>query len=211
MSTIPSTLLPNLLYLLLVAGVWVASLAIISPGSGVYELLALITLGGVGLGLFYVPFSPWALVPLILGVGLFIFGLWKTQYEKYSNVGASILISIGSIFLFETEAGKAAVNPILALVVTALTLLLYWFAIRDIVASQRLHSIHDPTLVLNATGEVRTAIDPIGTVYVGGELWSAWSSAVISEGERIRVVGKEGLVLKVDRDMMDEEIKEGDD
>jgi membrane-bound ClpP family serine protease len=34
---------------------------------------------------------------------------------------------------------------------------------------------------------------------------------VISEGERIRVVGKEGLVLKVDRDMMDEEIKEGDD
>jgi membrane-bound serine protease (ClpP class) len=210
MSSIPIELLPNLLYLFLLAGIWTGSLAIITPGTGVYELLALMTLGGVGFGLLYVPYNPLALVPLILGVLLFIYGLWKPHYERYSNAGAAILISLGSVFLFELEEGGAAVNPLLAIVMTVFTIVIYWYAIRNITASQRLRSIHDPTLVLNARGEVRTRIDPIGTVYVGGELWSAWADDKISEGETIRVVGKEGLVLQVERDMMDEEIIEGD-
>src|SRR3990172_4896955 len=45
-----STLLPNLLYLLLVGGLWLAALAVVTPGSGGYELLALLALATGGAG-----------------------------------------------------------------------------------------------------------------------------------------------------------------
>jgi membrane protein implicated in regulation of membrane protease activity len=45
---------------------------------------------------------------------------------------------------------------------------------------------------------VRTALDPVGSVYVGGELWSARSETALPVGIPVRVRGREGLVLLVD-------------
>lgn len=199
METVPSDLLPNLLYLLLVAGVWTSTLAVISPGTGVYELLALVTLGGTGVGLFFVPFNSWALLPLALGLIVFIGGLWQRKWERPAVLLAGILFSIGSILLFENDAGKAAVNPFLAVVMTLITLGFYWFAISRVISAHRLQSTHDPSLVLDQIGDVRTALDPVGTVYVGGELWSAWADEVIPVGVEIKVKDREGLVLEVER------------
>jgi membrane-bound ClpP family serine protease len=39
----------------------------------------------------------------------------------------------------------------------------------------------------------------VGTVYVGGELWSAWADEVIPVGVEIKVKDREGLVLEVER------------
>ena len=47
---------------------------------------------------------------------------------------------------------------------------------------------------------MKTAIDPEGEVLVRGELWSAVASGPgIGVGERVRVVGVEGLKLRVER------------
>lgn len=199
MDNVPSELLPNLLYLLLVAGVWTSTLAVISPGTGVYELLALVTLGGTGIGLFFVPFNAWALVPLIFGLVVFVIGLWQRKWERIAIVLSAILFSLGSVLLFENDAGEAAVNPFLAIVMTLTTLGFFWFAISRTIAAHRLQSTLDPSMVLDQIGDVRTPLDPVGTVYVGGELWSAWADEVIPEGVDVRVKGREGLVLKVER------------
>lgn len=159
--------------------------------------MALFALGGTGIGLFYVPYNSWALVPLILGVGAFVFALWKKDFENISIVLSAILISLGSVLLFESESGRAAVNPLLAIVVTLFTLLLYWYGIRQVIAAHRLRTPYDPSLILDEIGEVRTALDPVGTVYVKGELWSAEADETILEGEQIQVTGREGLALKV--------------
>lgn len=211
MDSIPSELLPNLLYLLLIAGVWTSTLAVISPGTGVYELLALVTLGGTGVGLFFVPFNSWALVPLVLGLVTFIFGLWQRKWERVAVVVAGLLFSLGSVLLFENDAGKAAVNPLLAIVMTAITMGFFWFAISRVIAAHRLQSTLDQSLVLDQIGDVRTPLDPVGTVYVGGEMWSAWADEVIPPGVDIRVKDREGLVLKVERvEGEDQEMTGGD-
>jgi membrane-bound ClpP family serine protease len=95
---------------------------------------------------------------------------------------------------------------------TLMTLGFYWFAISRVITAHRLQSPLDPSLVLNQIGDVRTPIDPIGTVYVGGELWSAWADEVIPTGVDIRVKDREGLVLKVERiEEDDQDMKEGDE
>jgi membrane-bound serine protease (ClpP class) len=47
-------------------------------------------------------------------------------------------------------------------------------------------------------GDVRSALEPVGSVYVGGELWSARSETPLAVGTTVRVRGREGLVLLVD-------------
>ncbi len=212
METVPSEFLPNLLYILLVAGVWTSTLAVISPGTGVYELLALATLGGTGVGLFFVPFNGWALLPIALGLVAFIAGLWQRKWERAAIVLAGVLFSLGSALLFENDAGKPAVNPLLAIVMTLTTLGFYWFAITRVIAALRVQSTLDPSLVLNQIGDVRTLLDPVGTVYVGGELWSAWADEMIPVGSEIRVKEREGLMLKVERfEGVDQGTEEGDE
>jgi membrane-bound serine protease (ClpP class) len=197
MDTIPSSIFSNLIYLLLVAGVWFGSLAVISPGTGVYEVLTFLTLGGAGIGLFYVTINAWAFIPLILGATAFFSSLRVRKLEGVLLGISSILISFGSVYLFRSESNQPAVNPILATVVSLSTIGYYWFAIRKIIAVQGMHSVLDPTLV-GQTGMSRTRIDPTGTVYVGGEYWSARSNQVIPAGAKVVVTGRKGLVLNVE-------------
>ena len=198
MPTIPSSLISNFLYLLLVAGVWFASLAVISPGTGLYEVLTLLTLGGAGIGLLYIPFNAWAFIPLILGVAAFISSLWVRKWEGHLLAISAFLFSLGSVYLFQSSRNDPAGHPLLAIIVSLSTLGFFWFAIRKTIATQRARAIHDPTLVLGQIGEARTGIEPVGTVYVGGELWSARSEHSIPAGAKVRVNSREGLVLNVD-------------
>jgi membrane-bound serine protease (ClpP class) len=198
MFNIPSSLFSNLMYLLLVAGVWFASLAVISPGTGLYEVLTLITLGGAGIGLFYIPINAWAFIPLILGMAAFLSSLWVRKLEGILLGISALLFSLGSVYLFQSKWDEPAVHPLLAIIVSLSTLGFYWFAIRKTIAAQRMRSIHDPSLVIGQTGVSRTAIEPVGTIYVGGENWSARSDQFIPAGAKVLVTGRKGLVLNVE-------------
>ena len=53
--------------------------------------------------------------------------------------------------------------------------------------------------LLGATGTVKGRLDPTGTVFVQGTLWSARSPVPIEAGATVRVVGVEGLRLTVEK------------
>jgi len=48
-------------------------------------------------------------------------------------------------------------------------------------------------------GRAATRLAPEGKVFVHGELWTARGDGTIEKGEKVRVLGAEGLVLKVER------------
>ncbi len=192
-----SALIPNLLYLVLVAGLWLAAFSIVSPGTGIYEGMAILLLVVAGLGTIVVPINGWALIPIALGLGLFAFAVWGKRPAAWLPA-AAIVLAIGSAFLFETESGGPAVNLWLALVSSALTAGFFWLVARTSLDAHRAAPTHDPSSVLAKVGEVRTAIDPIGSVYVGGELWTATAESEIPPGRNVRIVGRQGLVLMVE-------------
>ena len=47
------------------------------------------------------------------------------------------------------------------------------------------------------TGRVARALDPVGTVLLRGELWSATSDRPLATGVEVVVIGREGLNLRV--------------
>ena len=52
--------------------------------------------------------------------------------------------------------------------------------------------------LIGKVGEARTDIRYEGTIYVGGEQWTARSPKLIRKGKLARVTGREGLVLLVE-------------
>jgi len=54
--------------------------------------------------------------------------------------------------------------------------------------------------LLNTVGIAQTALEPDGHVQVHGELWMAHAEDPIAAGEKVRVRGRRGLILDVERD-----------
>jgi membrane-bound serine protease (ClpP class) len=54
--------------------------------------------------------------------------------------------------------------------------------------------------LLGTIGTAQTALDPNGQVLVRGELWQAHASSPIAFGETVRIRGRQGLLLEVERD-----------
>jgi membrane-bound ClpP family serine protease len=70
-------------------------------------------------------------------------------------------------------------------------------ALRQAISAHHARPNFDPKAVMGEIGQVRTRLDPMGSVYVAGELWSARASQTVEVGVNVRVIGREGLTLSV--------------
>ena len=192
-----SIVLANLLYLFLIAGIWLAALALVSPGTGVLEVLAFIALALVGIGTLWVPFNAWAIGVMVLGLVCFI-GSLRRKNEEIWLVFAAIALVFGSAFLFRSPTRGPAVSPLLAIPVSLLTVGFFWLAIRKVLQAYHSAPAFDLDRLIGLVGEARTRLDPTGSVYLDGELWTASAEQPIEAGAHVRVAGREKLILLVE-------------
>ena len=193
---------PNFAYLLLVSGLFLAFLALLAPGSGLLELGALFMLVVAGYSLFNLQIVLWPLGVLLLGIFAMLIALRLSRQKivlQYVFLGLAIAaMVIGSVFLLRQPDGTIAVNPVLAVVVSVIVVGLLWvIGTRSIEAINRPVSTNLERLV-GKVGQARSRISNEGSVYVGGEVWTARSQVEIPEGSKVRVVSREGLVLTVE-------------
>ena len=194
----PILLNPNVAYLLLVGGAMLAILAVLSPGTGFLEAAAFILLILAGYAMYNLPINYWALGILLLGVIPFLFALRKSGNLIY--LGISILaLAIGSIFLFQGQGWRPAVNPVLAIVVSTLSAGFLWLVGRKVIEVESIRPTHDLAALLGEIGEAKTEIYADGSVQVAGELWTARSQQPIPNGSKVRVTGRDGFTLEVEK------------
>ena len=189
---------PNVAYLFLLSGVMLAMMAIVSPGTGMFEVGAFFCIAVAGYAVYNLTFNWWALVILVLSVVPFIFAIQRTKREV--PLGLAILgLIVGSVFLFSTEKGGPAVHPVLAVVAYALFAGFVWIAVTKAMQVMYTRPTHDLDALMGQVGEAKTPISEEGSVQVAGELWSARSEQPITVGSPIRVLRREGFVLLVEK------------
>jgi membrane-bound ClpP family serine protease len=188
---------PNVAYLVLVGGFLLAILAVLAPGSGFLEIGALFGVGLAAYAAYNLPINPWALALLVLGVFPFIIAVRRSHRLMYLGFSLAAM-AVGSAFLFRTPSGAPAVNLVLAVGVTVVTLPLLWIATRKTLVALEMRPSQDLDRLIGEIGEARTALVPEGTVYVGGEDWSARSRLPVQRNTRVRVLRRDGLVLDVE-------------
>jgi membrane-bound serine protease (ClpP class) len=189
---------PNIAYLILLGGILLGLMAIVSPGTGLFEVGAFFCLALAGYAVYNLSFNWWALVLLMLSIVPFVYAIQKPKRELYLGVSIFLLVA-GSIFVFAVDGWKPAVNPFVAFVASSLIASFLWIAVRKTVQAAGMPPTHDLGLLVGLLGEARSNVREEGSVYVSGELWSARSDNLIPIGSTIRVVRREGFILVVEK------------
>jgi membrane-bound serine protease (ClpP class) len=189
---------PNVAYLVLVGAALLTMMAVLNPGTGVLEIVALFLWLISGYIIFNLPINFWALGLMLLGVVLFLLSLRKIRSLIYLGLSIAAVI-IGSIFLFDQPGWQPAVNPILAVIVSVFVAGFTWIVANKALEAESMRPAHDLEALVGAVGEAKTSIHDEGSVQVAGELWSAKSQQSIPEGTHIRVTGRDGFRLVVEK------------
>ena len=189
---------PNIAYLFLLGGVFLAMLALATPGTGFFEMGALFCIALAGYAIYTLSINLWALILVILSVVPFIYSLQKPKREVYLGISILVLV-VGSIFLFSTETGAPAVNLLVALSSSTLVAGFLWIAVGKAIQAAHTRPAHDLDSLVGQIGEAKTKILENGSVQVDGELWTAKSEKPIKAGSPVRVLRREGFVLIVEK------------
>lgn len=189
----------NAAYVLLVVGMLLTLMSLLTPGTGLFEISALFALLLAGYGAYNLGINPWALVPLALAVVPFLYAVRVQRGRTWLLISTILLVMGGSLLLFPGEdGGLIGVNPLLAGVVSLTASGILWLFVERTLAVMASPTAHGAHHLIGQIGEARTDIDGEGSVQVNSELWSARSSTPVPAGSKVRIVGKEGLVLIVE-------------
>lgn len=191
---------PNVAYLLIVIGFILTIFAILTPGTGLFEVGALIVLGLAAWRVVELDINLWALIVLVLGLGPFIFAV-RNKRRQLNLALTLVAFVIGSAFLFRSDVWwRPAVHPVLAVVTSLAAGGLIWLMMAKVLEAESKQPAHDLTGLVGAVGEARTDIQLEGSVYLRGEMWTAESEDKIPSGARVRVVSRNGFILKVEEE-----------
>ncbi len=194
---------PNVAYVILVTGFVIAVLALASPGTGFMEVIALFLLFLAGYALFRLPIHYWALGMVLFSIIPFIISI-RFFRRKWLLLLSMVILIVGTIFFFQGEGNKPAIQPVLAVVVSLSALTGMWIIGRRSIEAVLMRPVFDLDRLMGKIGEARADFQSEGPVYVMGEEWSARSNHPSQKGSRVRVIGREGLVLLVEEVGKDE-------
>ncbi len=188
---------PNISYLILVGGFVMAVLAMFAPGTGLLEIGATMAIVIAGYSVANLPFNWWALVILVVGVFPFLYALRRSQHLIFLIISILAMIA-GSIFMFRTEDGQMAVNPVLAVIVSILVAGFMWIVATRGLDALKMKPYSRTGKLVNQVGKARSDIFHSGTVYIQSEEWSARSSVPVSTGTLVKVIKQDGVILEVE-------------
>ena len=163
----------------------------ILPGvvGGVAAILAIVSLANL-------PVNIAGALLMLLALILFVADLQANTHGILS-VGGVVALVLGMAFLVNTGPVGLGVDPVVALGTAAVTLAFFVLFIRKVWQARRAPAFVGPESIVGATGEAREELSPEGLVFVSGALWKAVAADPIHAGSPVRVVGRDGLQLKV--------------
>jgi membrane-bound serine protease (ClpP class) len=189
---------PEIAFLLLLIGQFGIIFEIYNPGIGLAGILGAVSLL---LGFYALNVLPtnWAGVLLILlGVIFFVVDLHTSGLGIWTAGGIASLVA-GALILFAGASPDLQVGVDTIVLAVVLTLLFFISAMTAALRVRLRRPITGEEAIVGMVGEAKTDIAPEGTVLTKGTLWRARTMETgIAQGEKVRVMATEGLVLLVE-------------
>lgn len=174
------------------------------------------TLGAVSIVLAFIgfgslPINVGGLLLIVLAIALFAFDLTVTNHGVPTAAGLLSFV-LGAAALYSSPGSPTAPDvgvawPIIGVMAGA-TVLFMTFVVAAAYRIRRMARVPiglgggtGGTLPPGVPGEVRRPLTPLGSVFLGGEEWTARArdGQPLDRGTAVRTVGQEGLVLIVER------------
>jgi membrane-bound serine protease (ClpP class) len=187
---------PSIVYLLLLAGVGGLAFELSHPGvfaPGVLGTICLL-LGGYGINLLPISYAGLALA--LLGLGLMVAEAFVPAFGAFVLGGAASFV-IGSLMVFDTPGLR--LPPGLIVGATLASAALFGVVLRLLLRARRRPAVTGTAALIGLSGRIIRWTGMEGEVLVQGERWHARATDTLEPGQAVRVVGRHGLTLLVDR------------
>ncbi len=188
---------PEVAYLLFVIGLAIIVFELFVAGVGIAGVIGAGALFLSGYGLAILPVNWWAVALLLLAMFFLAIDIQTNVPRLYTIVGLVCFV-LGTWFLYD----GVSMSWITALVGIVSAVLYAYTGMPSMVRTR----FSTPTIgrkwMIGEMGEAVSAVDPEGTVRIRDAAWRAITNRAtpIREGESIRVIGIDRLILEVEPD-----------
>lgn len=187
---------PSVALLLMTIGVWGLILEFFHPGTGVPGVI-----GGICLllGLYALQLLP----VNYAGLGLILLGLGFMTAEAFVpsfgvlGVGGIAAFVAGAVILIDTEQPGFGIPIGFIIAIAGASALLIAGAVSMALRARRRRVVSGEGRLIGALGEVVEITPDYCWVHVDGENWKVASAAPLRLGQKVRVLARQGLVLRV--------------
>ena len=190
---------PNVALILMTIGIYGILFEFWNPG-----VVAPGVIGGICLlvglaALSVLPVNYAGLALIALGIALMVAEAFLPSFGVV-GLGGIAAFAIGALFLFDPDQSDIPIQvswPVIA-GLTALSAVFCLGVLGMAMRARRRPVITGAEEMIGSVGEVTQWAGSKGRVRVRGEIWSAESSLILAEGQKVRVTGRTGLILAVE-------------
>jgi membrane-bound serine protease (ClpP class) len=187
---------PNIAYLLMMAGILGLYFEFSNPGVIFPGVAGAICLLLAFASLQVLPFNSVGLILILLGIGMLVAEAFMPSFGVL-GIGGIVALTFGSLLIFDPESTGLALDR--SIVFTAVATLSSFVLIISYLVFRSQSA--KPTLgvegLIGEIGEARGALAPRGKIFVHGEYWNAQADSEVAAGEKVEVIGIDGMTLKV--------------
>jgi membrane-bound serine protease (ClpP class) len=187
---------PSVALFLMMIGIWGLFFEFAAPGHGISGVTGTICLLLAAFALQLLPVNFAALALIALGMGLLIAELLTPSFGVLGIGGVAALIAGGVLLTDGAAAGFGVPLPLVVMLALASA------AVVLLGGGMALKTRHRPVVsgresLPGVGGEVLEVVDGVTWADVRGERWKVESREPLAPGQRIRVLGLNGLILQV--------------
>ena len=194
---------PNVALILMMIGIYGLIFEFMNPGA--------LVPGTIGAICLLISLYAFALLPVnYAGLGLIVLGLGLMVAEAFTpsfgilGVGGVAAFALGAAILVDTEAPDFQISWALIGAVAVTSLVLTLIVVRLAISSHGGRVATGIEEMTGVRGEVEDWRGGKGHVFAHGERWRAVSEGPLKKGQLVRVIGMDGLALKVEPDSTDQ-------
>jgi membrane-bound serine protease (ClpP class) len=188
---------PNVAFILMLIGVYGLILEFFNPGAVAPGLIGAISLLVALYALALLPISYAGAALVLLGVALMIAEAHIGAFGAL-GVGGIAAFVIGALMMFPTRAPGFTLSAGVIAGAAIGSAALFILVLAALLRSRKQPVVTGSEALVGAEGETVAWEGSEGRVRVQGEIWRARADAALAAGSRVRVVGRDGLVLRVE-------------
>jgi membrane-bound serine protease (ClpP class) len=190
---------PNVAYILMLLGFYGLFFELTSPGSIFPGVMGAICLVLAFYAFQTLPVNYAGVILIVIAIILFLLEIKITSHGALT-IGGIISLLIGSLMLFDTSMPFFRLSLSFVVPMVLVTTFFFVLTIRLAIKAMKKRPITGSEGLSGEEGMASTDINPEGGMArLHGEVWSVFSDEPIAKGEKITVLSREGLRLKVKR------------
>ncbi len=187
---------PNVAFILMLVGVYGVILEFFNPGAVAPGLVGAISLVVALYALALLPINYAGAALVLIGIALMIAEAHVGAFGAI-GVGGIAAFVIGALMMFPSRVPEFALSGAVVTGAAIGSAALFLLALAALLRSRKRPVVSGGEALIGAAGETVSWQGSEGRVRVEGEIWRARADAPLPDGSRVKVVGRDGLILFV--------------